>query len=107
MSHYDSAAALQPVERPAWFDDGVVCHGKLKLFFGPHGERYDQRVVRETKALALCAACPVRSECQRWAREHRMLGSWGGENDEQRARAGFVPAGGDQNVVRRAKEAGR
>jgi WhiB family redox-sensing transcriptional regulator len=46
-------------------------------------------VVREGKARAVCAECPVLIECRDWAREHREYGFWGGESEEERAAAGF------------------
>ncbi|MFW0793364.1 WhiB family transcriptional regulator [Gordonia sp. CPCC 205515] len=29
-------------------------------------------------AAAVCALCPIRVDCERWGRAHRMSGVWGG-----------------------------
>ncbi|MGV9714291.1 WhiB family transcriptional regulator [Gordonia sp. NPDC003424] len=29
-------------------------------------------------AAAVCAACPIRAACERWGRDNRMTGVWGG-----------------------------
>jgi len=72
----------------AWTAD-AACHGRSELFFAPAGERPEARVVRESKARAICRICPVIGACREWAREHREYGFWGGESEEQRAAAGF------------------
>ena len=72
----------------AWTAD-AACHGRTELFFAPAGERPEARVVREEKARAVCAMCPVVRTCRDWAREHREYGFWGGESEEERAAAGF------------------
>ena len=67
----------------------AACMGKAHLFFAPLAERPQARVRRETKAAALCAVCPGRLPCRDWARDRREFGYWGGENEEERTRAGF------------------
>lgn len=67
----------------------AACSGETALFFAPPGERPEARAVREERARAICAQCPVLSECRQWAREHREYGFWGGESEEERAAAGF------------------
>ena len=44
--------------------------------------------MREAKARAVCATCPVLTPC-RGARENREYGFWGGESEEERAAAGY------------------
>jgi WhiB family redox-sensing transcriptional regulator len=71
-----------------WTAD-AACSGETSLFFAPPGERPEARAVREERARAICAQCPVLAECRQWARQHREYGFWGGESEEERAAAGF------------------
>jgi WhiB family transcriptional regulator, redox-sensing transcriptional regulator len=58
-----------------------------QLFFGPDGERMQQRESREAKAVVVCALCPVRAPCLDYALENSIRhGIWGGLNEEERAR---------------------
>lgn len=68
------------------------CSGLTELFFPPASERPQARLKREADARSLCALCPVLVECRTYARIHREHGFWGGENEEERIRAGFCPA---------------
>jgi len=57
----------------------------LVLFFGPEGERQQQRERREYVAKAVCARCPARVECL----EHALTtperyGVWGGMGEDER-----------------------
>ena len=72
----------------AWTDQ-AACRGQNELFFAPAGERPETRALRESKARAVCMACPALSPCRQWARENREYGYWGGESEEERAAAGF------------------
>lgn len=74
-----------------WMDD-AVCKGRTHLFFPPKAERPQARVRREAHARRLCQSCPVRVECQAFARDHREYGYWGGESEEERHLAGFTVA---------------
>ncbi len=67
----------------------AACAGKTSLFFPPLAERPQARARREAKAAELCGNCPSRVPCRDYARNHREFGFWGGENEEQRTRAGF------------------
>ncbi|HSP03563.1 MAG TPA: WhiB family transcriptional regulator [Acidimicrobiales bacterium] len=67
----------------------AACAGKTRLFFAPLAERPQARARREAKAAELCRACPSRTACRDFARERREFGYWGGENEEERTRAGF------------------
>jgi WhiB family redox-sensing transcriptional regulator len=71
-----------------WTAD-AACSGQTELFFAPAGERPETRLLRESRARAICTACPAVDPCRRWAREHREYGFWGGESEEDRAAAGF------------------
>ena len=86
MSEVRRQVAMPP--RPSWaWQDAATCRGKdIVLFFGPDGERQPEREVRERKAKAVCAACPVQSECLTYAVSRpEKYGTWGGLNEEERA----------------------
>ena len=68
------------------------CRGRTHLFFPQLRERPERRARREAEARSLCAVCPVLESCQRWARENREYGFWGGESEEERAAAGYRAA---------------
>jgi WhiB family redox-sensing transcriptional regulator len=56
------------------------------LFFGPDREPRPQRQIREAKAKAVCASCPVQAHCLDYALENSIkYGIWGGLNEEERA----------------------
>lgn len=69
-----------------WRDEAACIGTDLALFFGPDGEREPERLAREKKANAICAACPVRVDCLEYAvsRPERS-GTWGGLNEDGRA----------------------
>jgi WhiB family transcriptional regulator, redox-sensing transcriptional regulator len=71
-----------------WTND-ASCSGQTELFFAPAGERPETRLLRESRARAICMTCAVMEPCRRWARENREYGFWGGESEEDRAAAGF------------------
>lgn len=73
---------------PTWHQH-AMCRGKTAIFFATPGERDGRRNRREALARAYCACCTVAAECRAAGREGREHGLWGGENDEQRAAAGF------------------
>ena len=81
--------AMQVQER--WWTVHAKCKGKTHLFFAPAGERPEARARRETLARRYCELCPVQSPCQDEARANHEAGLWGGENEEERAEAGFAP----------------
>jgi WhiB family redox-sensing transcriptional regulator len=58
-------------------------------FFPAQAERVETRQAREETARRVCRSCPVLEECRSWARLHREYGFWGGETEEDRARAGY------------------
>jgi WhiB family redox-sensing transcriptional regulator len=73
--------------RPSWgWQDDAACRGEdLVLFFGPHAERQPERDARERKAKAICAQCPVRSECLDYALSGpEKYGLYGGLNPDER-----------------------
>jgi len=79
----------------------AACKGQVELFFGIAGERPERRVRREAAARQVCASCPVVEPCREMARLNRESGFWGGENEEERAAAGFAP----RSVSRRSVQA--
>ena len=90
-------AAIEPryeedeLTSSAWMDHGA-CKGRTQLFFAPKAERPQARARREAQARRLCATCPVRVPCQRYARVNREYGLWGGESEDERHLAGFTVA---------------
>jgi WhiB family transcriptional regulator, redox-sensing transcriptional regulator len=84
------ADVLDLLARQAWMS-AAACRGRGHLFFPPLAERPQARVKREMQARAVCDACPVATPCQRYARENREYGFWGGESETSRAIAGFPP----------------
>ncbi len=76
----------RPVASWGW-QDSAACRGEaLSLFFGPDGERQPEREIRERKAKAICAQCPVRQECLDYAvSKPEKYGVWGGLNEDERA----------------------
>jgi WhiB family redox-sensing transcriptional regulator len=69
----------------------AACRGRTELFFPPAGERPQARVRREAEARKLCEGCPVEGICRGYARVHREHGFWGGESEDERILAGYVP----------------
>jgi WhiB family transcriptional regulator, redox-sensing transcriptional regulator len=56
------------------------------LFFAADGERDSDRRVRELRAKAVCAGCPVRLPCRSYALAHQeRYGIWGGLSERERA----------------------
>lgn len=74
-----------------WIDE-AACRGRGDLFFGPSGERPEQRDKREARARLVCLDCPVLEPCRHWARGEREYGFWGGESEEERVAAGYPVA---------------
>ena len=72
-----------------WMAD-AICRGRSELFFPRFAERPQARVKREQIAARLCSVCPVREQCQEYARQNREYGFWGGENELERHNAGFT-----------------
>jgi WhiB family transcriptional regulator, redox-sensing transcriptional regulator len=64
----------------------AICGGaRAWLFFGPDGETGREQWMREGRAKAVCAVCPVREECLDYALQHHVrYGIWGGLNEHER-----------------------
>lgn len=85
----------------------AACTGRVDLFFGIAGERPERRVRREAAAREVCARCPVVEPCRQAARLNRESGFWGGENEEERAAAGYPPKSVSRRSVQAASSAAR
>ncbi|MDQ3980182.1 MAG: WhiB family transcriptional regulator [Actinomycetota bacterium] len=69
------------------WQDRAACRGpQAAVFFPPsHLERKEERDVRERRAKAICAICPVRRPCLDYAlRIREPHGIWGGLNEVER-----------------------
>ena len=69
----------------AWQEHGLCRDEDRELFFLDPGQRGHEKASRESKALAICSACPVKTACL----EHALTvpekyGVWGGMTVEQR-----------------------
>lgn len=69
-----------------YWQSRAICSGaRAWLFFGPDGETGREQRMREGRAKAVCAVCPVRVECLDYAlRHHVRCGIWGGLNERER-----------------------
>lgn len=99
----DTEFTLHPDTDVAW-QDLAMCKGVTHVFFGPQAERPERRVEREALALTYCLACPAILPCRRNARLNHEHGFWGGENDEQRAAAGYAPRSPSRRSVIEARD---
>ncbi|MGH8898546.1 MAG: WhiB family transcriptional regulator [Egibacteraceae bacterium] len=69
-----------------WQEHGLCRARDASVFFPPaHFEHKPERVAREAKAKAICARCPVRTECLDWALATKEPhGVWGGYSESER-----------------------
>lgn len=102
----DTEFALHPGTDTTW-RESAICGGLSHVFFGPPAERPERRVEREAVARAYCFACPVMLPCRRTARLNHEHGVWGGENDEERAAAGYAPRSPSRRAVLQARDRAR
>jgi WhiB family redox-sensing transcriptional regulator len=67
---------------------GAACRGSgTQNFYHPDAERGPSKARREAKAKAVCATCPVITNCLEWALSAREpYGIWGGTTVEDRER---------------------
>ncbi len=85
-------SAADMVTRPAWEDDAswqerALCRQEdPNLFFSPQAtETKEEKLAREAKAKEICARCPVKASCLRYALDTREpFGIWGGLNESER-----------------------
>ena len=95
------ATLLPRWSQQSWMG-GASCQGRTTVFFAPHAERPQARLRREAQARLICESCPSLQACRSYARLHREYGFWGGENEEDRAKAGYSvpwPIGMRRNVA--------
>jgi len=90
---------------PEW-QSQALCANKTHLFFDQPGEREGRRTRREAIAKSYCANCPIAAACKQAGRLNREHGIWGGETDEERARAGYPPRNISRRGVAAAARAG-
>jgi WhiB family redox-sensing transcriptional regulator len=70
-----------------WRLDAACRTAGTDLFFGPWDERQRDRTARESRAKAVCAACPSRQPCLEFAlRLDIRWGVFGGEGERERDR---------------------
>ena len=71
----------------SWRDRAACRSMDVRPFFGPDDEQGPEREIRDVKAKAVCALCPVRPQCLDYALGKSIKhGIWGGLNEEERAR---------------------
>ncbi|MDO5671528.1 MAG: WhiB family transcriptional regulator [Actinomycetaceae bacterium] len=69
-----------------WQSQGLCRGTDTDQFFHPDGERGGTRRRRAAAAKAICAECPVISQCREYALKTREpYGIWGGLSEEERA----------------------
>jgi WhiB family transcriptional regulator, redox-sensing transcriptional regulator len=73
MGHH----ALSGIPVPVWQDRAGCIGADHDVFFPltPHDE---------TAAKAICAWCPVRTDCLEYATAHFLEGIWGGTTEDER-----------------------
>ena len=77
---------------PEWYKQAACTWLDPSLFFGPlrthpnqPAETSQERRVRETKAKAVCASCPVQPNCLNYAQiRPERFGIWGGQTPRER-----------------------
>ena len=78
------AAMPVNIDRPEWMLKAHCVDMDLNIFFPGPGRI---GAADTKKAMAICRACPVRSECLAYALEHPdMAGVWGGTSHRERVR---------------------
>ncbi|MEV6680652.1 WhiB family transcriptional regulator [Streptomyces erythrochromogenes] len=50
------------------------------------------------RAKRICASCPISTACKTSARQNRLWGTWGGETNDERVAAGFIPTGWGKKI---------
>jgi WhiB family transcriptional regulator, redox-sensing transcriptional regulator len=69
-----------------WRSASACRHANPDLFF-PVATTASERAAQIAKAKAICAGCPVRSQCLEFARANELnYGIWGGTTPEDRTR---------------------
>ena len=79
-------SSLEQFDSSGW-QESAACAGDMGAAFYPpvRLERKAIRVSRENRAKAVCATCPVRTECLEHATTHdERYGIWGGMTNRER-----------------------
>lgn len=88
LQPWPRAALLQSVFElhASWGRDAACQTSAGTVFFGPNGfESKRDRGRREAAAKAICARCPVVSDCRDYAmRTNEAFGVWGGLGEAER-----------------------
>ena len=81
-----NGSGLRPIAAEWEWQESAACRGAASAcFFSPYGERGLARQLREVRARQICAGCPVRDECARFALEiGEEHGVWGGTTGRER-----------------------
>jgi WhiB family redox-sensing transcriptional regulator len=95
-------ADLDAIPPEADWTELAMCRGKTHLFHDGKRESEGQRSRREELAKKYCAVCPVIEVCRTMGRLGREHGIWGGETDEERAAAGYLPTRSTSRRIRAA-----
>ena len=80
-------AALPALVSENWdWQVQAACRGiGVDAFFNPDSERGPAKRAREARAKAICAECPVMSQCLDWALSvGEPYGVWGGKSAAER-----------------------
>lgn len=87
MSPVRSRVRLSPLQPEPWREE-ALCQDKPELFFNPEKrEATRTRLLRENAAKAVCAECPVITQCREHALSTREpYGVWGGLSESDRDR---------------------
>ena len=68
-----------------WQMRGACRSYDSSIFFHPEGERGPSKAARDQAAKAICAGCPVMTQCASHALETREpYGVWGGLSEDDR-----------------------
>jgi WhiB family redox-sensing transcriptional regulator len=71
-----------------WMDFADCRTTDPALFHGPDGEHGRDRRIRETAAKAICAGCPVLTDCRTWITIHpEEWGVWAGLSEKDRSKS--------------------
>lgn len=74
-----------PMRRYEWQEHAACRDYDMELFFEADNERGELRARREEAAKQVCASCPVRAECLRFAESGpEVFGVWGGTTQRER-----------------------
>lgn len=68
-----------------WQVNGACRGQNADLFYNPENERGRTKRIREAGAKAVCAQCPVITQCLEWALDvGESYGIWGGKSPAER-----------------------